>query len=263
MNRCLWLLIVLMFASGAELTNAEKKVKSPIIIAHRGASVGAPENTLASIKGAVEAGADWVEWDTRVTSDGHLILQHDETLERFIGKKVMVEGLSLEEAQEYDVGSWFDKKFADEKMPTLREAIAASLPNVMPLIERKNGSAEQHLEVLREMGVVEKVAVQAFDWKFLRDLRKLVPELKIGALGNKKVSPEKLKEIVEMKADFVGWSAKDLKRADIDFFHTNGIKVAVWTVDDPKEIRKFVSWGIDMIITNDPSRTRKIVKEKR
>ena len=91
----------------------------------------------------------------------------------------------------------------------------------------------------------------------------MAPELKLGALGEKKITDKKLLDIVAMNVDFVGWKAKDLRRGDVERFHANGIKVAVWTVDAPKDIRKFVSWGVDGIITNDPARTRKIVEEKR
>jgi glycerophosphoryl diester phosphodiesterase len=233
---------------------------TPIVIGHRGSAGESPENTLASIKAAVQARADWVEWDTRVTIDGRVLVQHDATLERFVGKKLKISKLTFEEARALDVGSWFDDKFKGEQMPTLEEAIESSLPKSKPLIERKSGSARQHFEILEKMGVIEKVAVQAFDWDFLRDLRKLSPGLELGALGEKKISDEKLLAIVEMKVGFVGWKAQGLKRGDVERLHANGIKVAVWTVDDPKEIRKFVSWGIDAIITNDPVRTRQIVE---
>lgn len=268
MNRYLCLLIIMMFVSGEKVMNAEERMKMPLIIAHRGASVSAPENTLASIKAAVQARADWVEWDTHVTSDGHLLLQHDGSLTRFIGENIAISSISLEESKAYDVGSWFDEKyglrngikFAGEKMPSLQQAIKESLPHVTPLIERKTGSAQQHLAVIREMEAVDKVIVQAFDWEFLKDLRKLAPKLKLGALGSKPIKEKQFVEIFEIKPGYVGWGSKYLKRSDIERFQAEGIKVAVWTVDKPKEIRKFVSWGIDAIITNDPDRTRKVVE---
>jgi len=240
--------------------NAEDKVKLPIIVAHRGASVAAPENTLASIKAAVQARADWVEWDTRVTIDGQILLQHDDTLQRYIGDKVKIADMTFDQARAYDLGSWFNKRFAGEKMPSLKEAIEASLPNVMPLIERKAGSAQQHYGVLREMDVMDQVVVQAFDWEFLRELRKLAPELRLGALGSKAIKEKHFAEIFEMKPEYVGWGSTGLKRKDIERFQAEGIQVAVWTVDDPKEVRKFMSWGIDAIITNDPARTRKVLE---
>jgi len=249
-----------MLIFGEKQMNAEEKVKLPIIIAHRGASVAAPENTLASITAAMQARADWVEWDTQITVDGQVLVQHDETLERFIGKKVNIAKLTFEEARALDVGSWFDEKFAGERMPTLAEAIELSLPQLVPLIERKSGSAKQHFDVLHKLDVVEKVAVQSFDWIFLEQLRELAPEIRIGALGKKKIGEKKIAEVLKLKPDFIGWKAKDLRQGDVERFHEEGIKVAVWTVDAPSEIRKFVSWGVDAIITNDPARTREVVE---
>jgi len=232
----------------------------PIIIAHRGASVEAPENTLAAIRAAQEAGADWVEWDARVTADGQLLLQHDDSLKRFTGEKVAVEALTFAQARQYDVGSWFDKRFVGENMPGLAEAIEAALPDLVPLIERKTGSAEQYFKVLQGMDVMGKVVVQAFDWDFLEELRKLAPGLRLGALGEGGISDEKLSAIAGLKVGFVGWKAADLKRGDVERLHGIGVEVAVWTVDKPGEICKFVSWGVDAIITNDPAGTRKVVE---
>ncbi|MFK5923361.1 MAG: glycerophosphodiester phosphodiesterase family protein [Verrucomicrobiota bacterium] len=233
------------------------------IIAHRGASAVAPENTLVAIKAAAEAGADWVEWDTRVTADGVLILQHDETLEKYLGKKgrVEIEKMKFEESQTYDVGWWFAKSFEGARMPSLQQAIEASLPKMLPLIERKSGSAQQHVEVIRKMKVEDQVVVQAFDWKFLKQLRQLAPEIKMGALGSKAIKEKQFKQLFELKPEYVGWGSGDLKRSDVERFHAKGIKVLVWTVDAEKEIRKFIEWGVDGIITNDPANTREVVEE--
>jgi len=259
MKRCLYPLLFWLFVCTGKLMSGEGK-KLPIIIAHRGASLAAPENTLAAIRAALGTGAAWVEWDTRVTADGQLLLQHDDTLKRFTGEKVAVEGLTFAQARQYDVGAWFDEEFTGESMPGLGEAIEAALPDLVPLIERKSGSAEQHFKVLHGMGVLEKVVVQAFDWDFLRELRKLAPALRLGALGKEELSDEKLLAIAGLKAGFVGWKAADLKRGDVERLHGIGVDVAVWTVDDPGEVRKFVSWGVDAIITNDPANTRKVLE---
>ncbi|MCF6313893.1 MAG: hypothetical protein L3J39_15715 [Verrucomicrobiales bacterium] len=241
---------------------AEEEKLRPKIIAHRGASVVAPENTLASIKAAQEAGADWVEWDTRVTADGVLILQHDADLQRYLGKKGKgkVAEMSFEASQDYDLGWWFAKQFEGEKMPTLQQAIELALPKMLPLIERKTGSAAQHVEVIRKLKAADQVVVQAFDWKFLKKLRQLAPEIKMGALGSKPIKGKQFKQLFELKPEYVGWGSGDLKRGDVERFHQQGIKVLVWTVDDGEEIAKFVSWGVDGIITNDPANTRKVVE---
>ncbi len=255
-----WIFVIGVLGIG--LMSAEEKKMSVKIIAHRGASALAPENTLVAIKAAAEAGADWVEWDTRVTADGVLILQHDETLEKYLGKKgrVKIAKMTFEESQAYDVGWWFAKRFEGELMPSLQQAIEASLPKMLPLIERKTGSAQQHIEVIRKMKVEDQVVVQAFDWKFLKQLRQLAPEIKMGALGSKAIKKKQFKQLFELKPEYVGWGSGDLKRSDIERFHEKGIKVLVWTVDAEKEIRKFIEWGIDGIITNDPGNTRKVVE---
>ncbi len=260
MKRVIWIFAIVLL--GTYAVKAEKKMDQPLIIAHRGASVAAPENTLAAIKLALEAQADWVEWDTRVTADGVVLLQHDESLERYLGEKgkVKVADLTFDEAQAYDLGWWFAKEFEGEKMPTLQEAIETSLPQALPLIERKTGTAEQHIAVIRKLKVEGQVVVQAFDWKFLKELRRLAPEIRMGALGSKEIKEKHFTQVFAMKPEYVGWSRKDLKRSDVERFHAEAIKVLVWTVDEEDDIRKFVLWGVDGIITNDPANTRKVVE---
>lgn len=264
MNKSFWIFAISLLGVNGNWNgmSAEEEKMKTLIIAHRGASALAPENTLASIQAAAEAGADGVEWDTRVTADGILILQHDDTLERYLGKKgkVKVVEMTFAESQHYDLGWWFAKEFEGEKMPTLQQAIEASLPKLMPLIERKTGSAQQHVEVIRKLKVEDRVVVQAFDWKFLKDLRRLAPEIRMGALGSKPIKEKQFKQLFALQPEYVGWGSGDLKRSDVERFHQKGIKVLVWTVDGEKEIAKFVEWGIDGIITNDPGNTRKVVE---
>jgi glycerophosphoryl diester phosphodiesterase len=233
----------------------------PLIIAHRGACAEAPENTIPAIRAAVKARADGIEWDTRTTSDGHLILQHDATLKRFVGKDVRVKDLSFDQARRYDVGSRFGKQFAGTGMPTLREAIEAALPGAIPFIERKTGSAEQHLEVVRSLKATDKVVVISFDWQFLLRLRQLEPKLKIGASGSKKPDKEHFETLRRLRPEYVVWEAGGLRKNDVAAFHRLGAKIVVWTVDAPDKIRKFASWGVDRIITNDPAGARKALRQ--
>jgi len=93
------------------------------VIAHRGASAYAPENTLAAFALAAEMGADWFELDCTLTSDGEVVVIHDDTIDRTTGAEGRVADLTMAELKEYDVGSWFDPKFADERFPTLGEAL--------------------------------------------------------------------------------------------------------------------------------------------
>ncbi len=245
---------------------AQEEPETPLIIAHRGDSANAPENTAAAIRSAVAAKADLVEFDTRETSDGHLFLFHDGSLKRFTGAKTAFEALGFEEARKLDVGTWFDpekKTFADERPPTLEEAIRFCLDGgTMPLIERKTGSAEAHVKVIRDLKAEDKVIVQAFDWGFLREMRRLAPEIVIGALGDKKPDAKRMAELKELRPQWVGWNQKYLDESGIDAFHDLGAKVAVWTVNDLARLRQFAAWGVDGLITDRPGEARDSVMSR-
>ena len=241
------------------MVNAQEQKAMPLIVAHRGDSTKAPENTAAAIRSAVAAGADWIEFDTRETRDGALLLFHDGDLKRFTGQKTPFESLGFQEARKLDVGSWFDdqKTFASERPPTLEEAIRFCLEGGRtPLIERKTGTPEAHLKVIRDLKAENRVVVQAFDWKFLAEFRRLAPEIPIGALGDKEADAKKLAELAALKPDWIGWNQKYLSEPEIAKFHALGAKVAVWTVNDLARLRDFAAWGVDALITDRPGEAR-------
>ena len=232
---------------------------SPLIVAHRGDSSNAPENTAAAIRLGIEAKADLIEFDVRNTADGELVLFHDGDLKRFTGKKTKFESLTFAEARELDVGSWFGEKkiFAAERPPTLKEAVEQCLEGkTTPLIERKSGPAKAYIKVIRDLDAAEKVIVQAFDWKFLSDMRALAPEISIGALGDKPVDDNRVKELENLEPEWVGWNQKYLTEADITRFRKLEFKVAVWTVNDLARLRQFAAWGVDALITDRPGEAR-------
>jgi len=232
---------------------------APLIIAHRGDSSRAPENTTAAIRLGIEAKADLIEFDVRETADGELMLFHDKDLKRFTGKKTPFDSLDFEEVRNLDVGSWFDeeKTFFTERPPTLREAIVQCLEGEsVPLIERKSGPAATYVKVVRELDAADRVVVQAFDWKFLADLRKLAPEIRIGALGDKKVDGKRVEQLAVLDPEWVGWNQKYLTEATITRFRTMGFQVAVWTVNDLARLRRFAAWGVNALITDRPSEAR-------
>lgn len=237
-----------------------------LIIAHRGASAYAPENTLAAFELGIKQKADLIEDDYQLTKGGKLIVIHDGTLDRTTdavkkwgGKKIAVRSKTLTELRQLDAGSWKDPKFADQKLPTFNEATLTMLKGSMPLLERKSGSAEQTLADLKEIDAVEKVVVQAFDWTFLRRLHKLEPKIVLGALGGGKIPPPKVRVIKRSGASVIGWSHKDLDAETIDRLHDAGLRVWAYTADHEKDIKRLVKIGIDGIITNRPDTTRKVV----
>ena len=166
----------------------------PLVIAHRGYPTIAPENSIVGFRLANLAGADLVELDYHVDQDGAAIVIHDETLDgttdvtaAWGGTEVKGVERSREEMQTLDAGSWYDPMFAGIRLPTLEEAIDAIQEGGMTLVERKAGSAEHIVALLKERNLVNEVIVQSFDWEYVKAVHELLPEQVLGAIGPSEV----------------------------------------------------------------------------
>ncbi|MCA9102681.1 MAG: hypothetical protein KDA63_16085 [Planctomycetales bacterium] len=271
--------LVLVFASGMTVRNESRAVErtaagatkaadlvaSPrvLVIAHRGNSSVAPENTLPAFRAAVEVGADLVELDYYHSADGIPVTFHDKTLDRTTDAvarwgtvEVAVTSKSLAELRMLDAGAWFDRRFTGTQIPTLDESLDVIQNGSMTLIERKHGDAKTCIELLRQKQLLDRVVVQAFDWDFLKDCRQLEPSLALGALGGDPLTDEQLAEIQTFSPQVVGWQAKSLDADTIRRIHERGMKAWAWTVDDVDHADALVAAGIDGIITNVPERVR-------
>jgi glycerophosphoryl diester phosphodiesterase len=238
-----------------------------LVIAHRGASKVAPENTLPAFRAAIDAAADLVELDYHHSADDVPVVIHDKDLDRTTDSaalwgqiKIKVAEKKLAELKRLDAGTWFDPKFAGTRLPTLDESLDAISAGSMTLVERKAGDAETCVALLRRKMLLDNVVVQAFDWKFLTRCHALAPKLVTGALGEKQLTAEKLDEIAATGATVVGWEDKYTDRASIAAIHARGWKAWVWTVDDPQRARELVQAGVDAIITNAPAEIRKAIE---
>lgn len=248
--------------SGVTLAFGTMSVSAgPVIIAHRGASAVAPENTRSAIEAAIRMGATVIEFDVRETSDGELVLFHDDELERLTGKKGKFASLSWDEMREFDVGSWFKSgDFAGEKLILFSDAVKLCLEhNVTPLIEHKTGKAEDYTAVLEELDAVESVIVQSFNWEFLNDMKEQLPSLVIGALGSKPLDGKRMGYLSRLKPDWVGWKFSDLSEEGFADLKEQGYLVALWTVNDSAEAEKWIKRGIDGVITDYPEQMMKLL----
>lgn len=245
----------------------------PLVIAHRGYSGIAPENTLPSYELAIAAGADLVELDYYNSKDGVPMIFHDATLDRtsdavaVFGKKgVKVADKTAAELGALDVGKWFSPRYAGTRMPSLVEALDLIQKRSVTLIERKSGDAATCVKLLREKDLINRLIVQSFDWAYLADFHALAPDQVLGALGpastrnGKKLTAEQkilsssdLDEIVKSGAKVVGWSSKSITRERIQEAHQRGLKVWIYTVNEVAEAQQFLAWGADGIISNETS----------
>ena len=253
---------------------AEKLLNAPrtLVIGHRGFSEIAPENTLPSFKLAKTAGADMVELDYYHSKDGELIVMHDATLDRTTdavvkwgGSKIRLDSKTLAELKTLDAGKWFDPQFTGTTLPTLKEALDLIQDGSMTLVERKAGNAAACVKLLHERNLINKVIVHAFDWNYLADFHRQEPKQVLSALGppatkdgKKLTAAEKIlsaawiNEALKSGVRAIGWNNQVTKEA-VDSAHRKGLKLWIYTINDPAEANRLLDLGVDGLITNNTS----------
>ncbi|TMR89631.1 glycerophosphodiester phosphodiesterase [Nonomuraea basaltis] len=243
-------------------------ISAPAItnVAHRGASAYAPENTIAAFELAGTQRADMFELDVQETKDHELVLMHDTTLSRTTDVERVFPGLApwkvgdltLAQIRKLDAGSWFRGRYADERVPTLGEALRAmsgsgmglllevKAPELYPGIEGRIAD-----ELRRHSGWLSpgRLAVQSFNWESMRTFHRLMPDVPIGLLGTP--STAELPGLAKF-ADQINPPHTTLTAAYVRRVHGLGMQVLTWTVDSPDVMRRLLTYRVDGIITNKP-----------
>ena len=235
------------------------------IIAHRGASFDAPENTLAAVQLAWEQNADAVEIDVQFSKDGHIVVIHDEDTRKTAGVRKKVSAQTLDELKSLDVSSWKDKKWAGERIPTLPEVFSVIPIGRRLFVEIKCGSKciPKLVRDFQRSGLKrEQVVPIGFSLETMRQLKTALPELEMCWIAEFKRtwrggwSPSAEKLIAGAKA--AGLDGLDVSRkgpVDAIFahkVHAAGLKLYIWTVDSPATARRLNTAGVDGITTNKP-----------
>jgi glycerophosphoryl diester phosphodiesterase len=240
-----------------------------MIVAHRGASHDAPENTLAAFKLAIEQGADAFEADFYVTTDGHIICFHDKDTERISGEKLSIIGTPFDRLRRLDVGLWKDARWQGERMPTMSEVLAAVPDSTKIFIELKSGP-----EIVAPMAEAiaasslkpEQIVIISFNDEAIAECKKQLPHLKACWLcgfkepkdGKGKTPPTVDEVIATLKR--IGADALDaeatperVNKAFIERLRDAGFEeFHVWTVNDPKVARFYRDLGVASITTDRP-----------
>jgi glycerophosphoryl diester phosphodiesterase len=240
-------------------------MRSPWVIAHRGASGGAPENTLAAFQRAVELGAPFIETDLHLTRDARFVAIHDATLERTTNGHGLVSEASLTELRELDAGHWFDRQYMGERIPTLEEILNFSREHdVVFYLELKYDSAwGMHHALVAALNNAQNTArtiVISFDPSTLTALRRLDPSVMIGVLFEE-ANPEMVKTAVEVGARQICPRASLVTPELIKVAHEADLHVAAWTVNKPDDMRNLMSAGVDGIMTDFPDRLRAVLED--
>lgn len=236
------------------------------IIAHRGASAYAPENTMEAFQIAIEMGADAIELDIHMSADGHIVVCHDETINRTSNGKGEIAKMTLEALRRHNyLGRFVGKQF---NIPTLAEVLELIRPTQLGInIELKGGMGTEGnmekrvLELVEEMSMGRRVLYSSFDHYCLSRIKSLLPTAKTGLLYSNRMY-EPWIYAGELRASALHPKFSTVKGAAyIKNAHEVGLKVNVWTVDSPKDMKKAIAFGVDGIITNVPNIARKVLEE--
>lgn len=241
------------------------------IIAHRGASARAPENTLAAVRLAAELGADGVEVDVRLTRDCQLAVLHDTDTRRVAPNQAVftAKRRRLSELQSLDVGSWKDPKFSRERVPALGEVLAALGPTQEIFIELKSREYDEILAKLDRLLTPQtpagfpasRVALMSFDGTLVRKFKKARPSWRVLLLLNKKPTTHVFGKILsEVRAKYIDGIGQNrtwtLTKEEYDSLRTAEAILSVWTVDDPKEAARWRERGFNYLTSNHPEKMK-------
>ena len=258
----------LLFPShlGVQANGSEKNHHKIDIVAHRGASGYAPENTIAAFDLAVKMKSDYIEIDVQRTKDGKLVLIHDTTVDRTTDGTGKVGDLTYKEIRRLDAGSWMSEKFKGEKVPTFEEVLKRYKGKVGILIELKSpelypGIEEEVAELLKAYHLDkprnEKVIVQSSNFNSMKRADQLLPRMPIGVLINRSAdTTDAAIEQFSAYAEYYNPSYGLLTEELVTKAHEEGMKVQSWTARSKETVQFLLQMKVDGIITDYPDYVR-------
>ncbi|KUF13852.1 glycerophosphodiester phosphodiesterase [Streptomyces silvensis] len=257
--------------------------KTPTVVAHRGASAYAPENTLAAIDKAARMGFRWVENDVQRTKDGELVIVHDDNLKRTTNVEEVfpdrapwkVKDFTAAEIAELDAGSWFGEKYKGARVPTLTQYMNRVSRNHQSLVleikkpELYPGIEQDTLRVLRKTGwldrnhVKNKLVIQSFGADSVKKVHELRPDVKTGFLGTPAVAdlPAYAKFADQINSTHTSISADYVAAIHaLKGPHGKRLEIFTWTVDEAAAAQRVAGFGVNGIITNKPDVVRGAIR---
>ena len=241
-----------------------ERPSKPLVVAHRGASIEQPENTIEAFEAAIDAGADAVEFDVRMTADGHAVVMHDSDVSRTTEGTGLVSEMTLEEIRALGVPT------LDEALRCLSGRAAAdieikNLPGEPGFIPEREVAVEATLDALDAVGFPGQVIVSSFNPASITHSRALRPDVPTGLLTEFEVDAEEAltRAMAEGHPWVLPFVLKVLEASDgyADRVHDGGALLGVWIADDPETARRLFELGVDAVATNDP-RAISIVRDE-
>jgi glycerophosphoryl diester phosphodiesterase len=241
----------------------------PLILAHRGASYQAPENTMAAFRLAAEMGADGIELDVQLCKDGEVVVIHNFAVDETSDGHGRVKDFTLAELQALDAGAWYAIEFAGERIPTLTQVLHELGPRLVLNVEIKtatpfftDGLEAEVVRLVEDANMVQHVIISSFSPVALWRVRRLNRHISTGLLYApdlpRYLRDRWLQSLARPAALHPRWDMLD--EQTIAAAHRHGLAVRPWTCDDPDALRRLVGWGVDAIITNQPDLLRDLLQ---
>lgn len=237
-----------------------------LLIAHRGASGYAPENTLAAFRKAVAMGLGFIETDLQLSRDARFVAIHDDTVNRTTNGQGTVHDMTLADLRRLDAGSWFGSEFAGERIPTLEEILDfARKHDVVFYLEMKPGGSwgGEHalISALRESGEIARTVVISFDPVILEGVRKIEPTIMAGLLYEGQIS-DPLNKALEIGARQIAVRGDLVTPRLLKEARERDLQVVCWTVNHPAHMRLLAEAGVDGIMSDYPDRLLELAKRR-
>lgn len=245
------------------LTDSCKQAHEVLVVAHRGASAYAPENTLITIKKALDMQADYAELDVQLTKDKEVILLHDMNLKRTAGLDAFLRNLTLEELKKLEAGAWFGEEFRGEPIPTLQDAIRLVKGKMRLNIEIKTFRPEPEIaqkvvDIIRSEHFENQCMVTSFNREVVIAVKRIAPEILTGFIFGKNYPDD----VFEGSWDVLSCNHRIVTLEFIQKAREHNKQVYVWTVDGEKTIKRFIDRKVDGIISNKPDLVKKILNDQ-
>ncbi len=240
-----------------------KELTDFLTIAHRGYSGKFPENTIIAFEKAISAGVDALEMDLQLSCDGHVVVIHDEFLDRLAGEEGFVLDKTLDELKALDVGSWMGPEFTGARIPTFREVCEKFARQSLFVLELKTkhqpypGLVEKTLEIIAEFKLENQAQIVSFNPNTIAEVSKLAPHIRTGFNSKRVENIEK--HGLSCGAHEICAFRKILDHDLAKKIRNRGKEVKVWTVDDEEEMQAFLRMDVKGICTNHPPRLIKLL----
>lgn len=235
--------------------------QNPTVMAHRGLSADAPENTLYAFSDAISVGADFIELDVQQTRDGVLVVMHDSNLKRTTGVNKDIWDVDYADIQNLDAGSWFDPAYANARIPTLEETLQFVDKRAKLNIEikpTKHGSdtLEQDVaELITQYQYTDACYVTSFSYGSLKKVKEANPEIRTGYLMSVAYG-----QFYSLKyADAFSLNKVFVTSQVVNAAHQQGKQIFAWTVNSMSEVRSLCNLHVDSIITDDPVMVQNVI----